>query len=624
MAEFVEKRCEDMIPELEQMERIKLFNKDEIQTVIKKYKEFEYKIQRYAKCRRDFEEYIHFKKDLLALIKQRRLKYGIMKKKSDIDFAVANKINNLYKTAINKFNDITLWLDYITFCKELHFYSNISHTLNRMLQMHGDKPRCWHIAACWELKENNDKEKARNLLLNGLHLHSKSQLLYIEAFRLELNDYKTALNNAENAENKEDDSALTARQDNRILLPLRKAYLIYQQAVQHVNDVRFTIKLLTIAEKHDNTEELQEKMISDMVRDYSHEALTWDKMARRELRRKPARPDNVDRAASPEKKVLLRDRIVSCSNIYQTALKDINTEEMWYLYVECLLDISRDSRSLANFKRKLLKIALSQAHQARKLTEKHYLYWFDMLSAKAGDVNAQKKLRQILREATDAVPNSVVIWYARMKHLLVSGRGKEVAAIYPKATQMLGKKALPLWKMRISHVRRMKSSVKTEKTFRAALQAHAFIAKDIKPVYLDWLASTKGIEAAREAYNSMSLDPPLNLELHKKMASLEVALQPNDVSVKHARRPHELATHLFGAKDKSVWLDQMKFEWKYGEPWNAGRVHDRALKTLDGSLTASFIEDCVHMKLECAQKLEADDETVTSLDSGSDAHVDID
>lgn len=33
MAEFVEKRCEDMIPELEQMERIKLFEKNEIRLV---------------------------------------------------------------------------------------------------------------------------------------------------------------------------------------------------------------------------------------------------------------------------------------------------------------------------------------------------------------------------------------------------------------------------------------------------------------------------------------------------------------------------------------------------------------------------------------------------------------
>lgn len=30
MAEFVEKRCEDMIPELKQMEKLELFNRTEI------------------------------------------------------------------------------------------------------------------------------------------------------------------------------------------------------------------------------------------------------------------------------------------------------------------------------------------------------------------------------------------------------------------------------------------------------------------------------------------------------------------------------------------------------------------------------------------------------------------
>lgn len=34
MAEFVEKRCEDMILELEQMERIKLFDKNEVRFVL--------------------------------------------------------------------------------------------------------------------------------------------------------------------------------------------------------------------------------------------------------------------------------------------------------------------------------------------------------------------------------------------------------------------------------------------------------------------------------------------------------------------------------------------------------------------------------------------------------------
>lgn len=52
----------------------------------------------------------------------------MLKKKSDIDFAIANKVNNLYKAAIFKFNDIGLWLDYIVFCKEV-----VSDATNRFL-----------------------------------------------------------------------------------------------------------------------------------------------------------------------------------------------------------------------------------------------------------------------------------------------------------------------------------------------------------------------------------------------------------------------------------------------------------------------------------------------------------
>ncbi|XP_017876078.2 U3 small nucleolar RNA-associated protein 6 homolog [Ceratina calcarata] len=72
MAEFVEKRCEDMIPELEQMERMKLFDKNEIRGIAKKLKEYEYKIQRHTKTKEDYLRYIQYEMDLLKLIKQRR------------------------------------------------------------------------------------------------------------------------------------------------------------------------------------------------------------------------------------------------------------------------------------------------------------------------------------------------------------------------------------------------------------------------------------------------------------------------------------------------------------------------------------------------------------------------
>lgn len=53
----------------------------------------------------------------------------------------------------------------------------------RMLAVHQDKPKCWHIAARWEMEENNNFQSAKTFLLRGLHFHPDSQLLYSDIFK---------------------------------------------------------------------------------------------------------------------------------------------------------------------------------------------------------------------------------------------------------------------------------------------------------------------------------------------------------------------------------------------------------------------------------------------------------
>ncbi|RLU26381.1 hypothetical protein DMN91_000175 [Ooceraea biroi] len=590
MAEFVEKRCEDMIPDFEQMERIKLFDKNEIRSIAKKLKEYEYKIQRHTKRKEDYLRYIQYEMDLLKLIKQRRDKYGITQKTSDIDYAIANKMNNLYKDAIFKFqDDIRFWIAYMKFCKHVHSNSNVSHMLSRMLQVHRNKPKCWHIAACWELEENNNKQNARQFLIRGLHIHPDSQLLYIDAFRLELDDrLPVNSNNTENAENREDNSASMAVDDNELPLSLKRAYVIYQQAFECVKDIKFIMELLNVTKEYDDTEKLQKKIICDMIREYAHEALMWDTMARRELQGL-VQPGLTDTSMEMENsgQTSLRDRITSCNKVYQTAVKKVKTEEMWALYIDCLLEINCDMGSLPNFKRKLLKTALAQAHQAKKLGEKHYLHWIGKLIAdKDRDESAQKKLDEVLCGATDTIPDSVKLWHARINHLLESGKEEAADSVLSKVTNTLGEKSLPLWRMRILHAQ-IKSSDEAEKVFDSALKKHQ-IVKAIKPTWLEWLVLTKGIRAARKAYDGNCLHNT-TLEFHKKMAMLE-SVQP-EISVKHARRPYEMAKECFGKSEKAVWLDSIKFEMKHGDPKNVCEIHAKAVKGLDPNLTYSFIAD---------------------------------
>lgn len=48
------------------------------------------------------------------------------------------------------------------------------------------------------------------------------------------------------------------------------------------------------------------------------------------------------------------------------------------------------------------------------------------------DENVRKKLDEVLRGATDALPNSVNIWHARLSHLLQCSLEKKAYAMFPK------------------------------------------------------------------------------------------------------------------------------------------------------------------------------------------------
>jgi RNase P subunit RPR2 len=47
-------------------------------------------------------------------------KKGITQKKADIEFIITNRVNRLFKQAIQRFKeDVKLWMSYIKFCKQM-------------------------------------------------------------------------------------------------------------------------------------------------------------------------------------------------------------------------------------------------------------------------------------------------------------------------------------------------------------------------------------------------------------------------------------------------------------------------------------------------------------------------
>ena len=61
-----------------------------------------------------------------------------------------------------------------------------------------------------------------------------------------------------------------------------------------------------------------------------------------------------------------------------------------------------------------------------------------MLNAdKEHNEDVRKKLDEVLRGATDALPNSVSIWHARLKYLLQCGLEEKAYAMYPKVINLV-------------------------------------------------------------------------------------------------------------------------------------------------------------------------------------------
>lgn len=593
MAEFVQKKVEDLRPVFELMKKLELFSEKEVREIIKKVKEHEYKLQRHTKSKEDYLKYIQYEMDLLKLVKQRRQKFQINQKKSDIDFSIADKINKLYKEAIMKFqDDLRFWIAYMTFCKHVKFHSCVSRMMGRMLQVHQDKPKCWHIAARWEIEENHDLQNAKKHLLKGLHFHPDSQLLYRDIFKLELDE---AQEKNKVSESETEPKALANVDNSEFPKHLKKCLVIYEQVLKRTKDIKFIIELLNMTQEYNNTEKLQERIVNDMVQEFSHEPLMWDTMARRELKGLVQPSIVSDESMEVDNsETSLRDRINNCYKVYQAAVKKMKSELMYSLFIDCMLEINQDSDTLPNFKRKLLKNALVQGCQAKKLKEKYYLSWISMLDAdQPNQEPAQSKLYEVLCLATEALPESESLWFARLDYLLKNDQEDLANEVFNKAVNILRDNSLRLWQLQLLNLQ-TKHPGNLENFFQEALKSAPAVSNYIKPIYIEWIVLTKDINVAREVYNKICINPPLCLELHKKMAALEL-VQP-EISLQNARRPHEMATLQFGKENTDCWMEYITFELKYGDPTKISNIYNRAVKTLNSQLSDNFITEYALVK----------------------------
>uniref|UniRef100_A0A674EQ66 UTP6 small subunit processome component n=1 Tax=Salmo trutta TaxID=8032 RepID=A0A674EQ66_SALTR len=281
MAEIVQQRIENRIPELEQLERVGLFSKKEVKSLLKRATALEYKLHRLIITKVDFIAYIQYEINVLELIKKRRSRIGYQFKREEIEFSIISRINNIFRRATTKWkDDVQLWLSHIAFCKKWNTQGELSKVFSSMLAIHPEKPALWIMAAKSELEDRNSSESARHLFLRALRFHPESKKVYQEYFRMELLHTEKLRKQQKKLEQAEMDGGYEFSPE---IMTGKLAEVVYRDASGKIQGADFILSLLTIAAIFDFTKDLQDTIIQDLQSKHTDDSLTWDFMAKREL-----------------------------------------------------------------------------------------------------------------------------------------------------------------------------------------------------------------------------------------------------------------------------------------------------------------------------------------------------
>uniref|UniRef100_A0A8C8DBF2 UTP6 small subunit processome component n=1 Tax=Oryzias sinensis TaxID=183150 RepID=A0A8C8DBF2_9TELE len=550
MAEIVQQRIEDRIPELEQLERVGLFTKKEVKSVVKRVTALEYKLHRLIVNKEDFIAYIQYEINVLELIKKRRAHIHYKFKREEIEFPIIHRIHGIFRRATKKWkDDVQLWLSHVAFCKKwvckagipfLHVKSYASYPpwQARLLVS-----ALWIMAAKSELEDQDSSESARHLFLRALRFHPNNKKVYQEYFRMELLHAEKLRKQKAELEKAEID--LGEYEFSPAILSGRLADVVYKDATGKIKEAEFVISLLNIAAIFDFTKELQDSILQDLQTNYAADSLMWDFMARRELEA----PGLGEEHHSAKARALdINRREERCCQLYEEGLRVISTEPMWSRYLDfCLERLKRKTnvQELKEKRQERLLGVLQRAHDASLLMEDYYKSWLQILLS-SGDAEGAAS---VAMAATERYHKSVTTWSLSLQTLVQLGSGDPARLFQEALTHVNPKESLPLWQLQLQWSTANQTPEDTEAIFKVS--AVPTVAMEMKDSYLNWSYTTGGYKKARKTFKSLQENRPLSKSFFTRM--VEIEKEQEAPKMNHLREYYERALQEFGTSDDGKW-----------------------------------------------------------------------
>ncbi|OVA10395.1 RNA-processing protein [Macleaya cordata] len=585
MADVVQYRLERMVDELDDLERKGLFTRREIAEIVKKRRNFEYRLKRPSPLKQDFLAYIDYEKQLDSLrrlrkksvsrdLKEKGEKKKRMKKSSS-DVAGVLRILGIYRLATMRFKgDIDLWFRYLEFCRESG-HGRMKTVLPQVLRFHPKVPGLWIYAAAWEFDSNLNVAAARALMQNGLRACPNSEDLWVEYLRMELTylnklkarkaalgedsgtlvrdqgdadekqwrdenkDLFTPLGeekeNADGSDVQEGDSEKKVdafREQGSIILRT-----IYDGAVEALpTSISLRKRFLEVLDETDlaHSEKLRKEILDSMKRDFAKEAQYWDWLARLQLfdLKKTKKMGKEDILCQLNKAV----------EIYEEALESVPSAKMFSFYTKFWVDViapeSEDSQvsGLTNTSDDVVKftsrlfMVFEKAESMGCITEDLALQYISFY-LQLGRLKEARKLAEKL--SNGKLSCAVNIWVLRvsieMKWVArksASLSKDDLRSVYELLQTVLSKVAISeaesLWHMAIKFFSSQKKYFeKLVETFLVFLARDTEGGLSLSTAIVNCILQKDGIQRAREVYKRFIASPHPSLAIYRNCIELE-------------------------------------------------------------------------------------------------------
>ncbi|XP_030568031.1 U3 small nucleolar RNA-associated protein 6 homolog [Drosophila novamexicana] len=594
MGEFIAEMQERLLPEYEQMKHYQVFTPEQIRECVRKRERLFLNITKSHIAMSDYLEFIAYEKTMHKALTEKEKLTGL--KLNGLKASICTRIMRMYREMLNKFaHEQPLWDNCIKFSKK-SAPQEVAGIYEKMLSYHGGDPQIWINAALW-LYEYNRANIARvqDILLRGLQRHPASEALNSCFFNIQLKEAAVADNKRDLGDN------TVSEQD----IQMERVAAVYRNSLSNITNLDYFLKLLECCEDHaELTARLQHRIIDDIQTKFSREPALWDALAKRELRgfhlgdlmnmaeneddaepsEKKTRPDTVQVFQSRSKKRCIE----LCVTVYKAAVQQLQTQEMWNLYLDAMLALSRNHKSERAFIQQCLASALQDGHRSQLMHARHYATLSMILGSTDNGGEA------CVRILTEALQHDASL---RMHELLLAAHIRNddepsVHKLFSQVRRTMGAAGLSLWHMVIAYYRaRNDNQAKRQLNdiYTQACKETSPEFADLRCSYLRYLWHEHSPTKARDEYAKLAQQPPMSLQLHREMVNLIQSSKLKDLStIKAWRMCYEFMTTYFGKREPSVWLEYIAFERDHGEVKSISLLSRRALSTLEPQFVSIF------------------------------------